>query len=286
GLTTVPEGVHNRRNTYEFSVPLMGEVMVFLKNSHPLFKDANLRRAVVQATDQNEIARGLGYPVIYARSPLLPTQIGYRKDTVQHSFNQKQARQLLDKAGWKLGSDGKRSKRGTQLSFKLYSQTDSQYAYVAQLLQKQWREVGIEAEVVLEPENRLQTTISSHQYEALLYGITIGADPDVYAYWHSTQADPRSSSRLNLSEYKSKEADAALEAGRSRIDPAQRALKYEPFLKEWRKDAPAIGLYQPRYLYLTRGRLYGFEPHRLNNSIDRYANVENWAVRQDKVNIY
>ena len=40
-------------------------------------------------------------------------------------------------------------------------------------------------------------------------------DPDVFAYWHSSQADIRAASRLNFSEYKSATADKALESGRT-----------------------------------------------------------------------
>lgn len=282
GLSVLPGGI----DATEHSVPLMGQVMIFMKNSHPILKDKAVRMALTQATNQNEIVEGLGYPVVYSRSPLLSSHIGYNPKLVQAGFDVKAANASLEKAGWKMGVDGVRVKKKTPLVFRLYTQNDSQYAYIAQVLQKQWREVGVKVEVVLEPENRLQTTIAAHGYDSLLYGITIGADPDVYAYWHSTQADPRSASRLNLSEYKSKIADASLEAGRSRIDPDQRATKYQPFLKVWRQDAPATALYQPRFLYVTTSKLFGFEPVELNSSVDRYANVENWAVRQDRVDIY
>ncbi len=282
GLSTMPKDIE----AVEHSVPLMGQVMVFMKNSHPILKDKAVRQALVRSTDQNEIVQGLGYPVVYSRSPLLAAHVGYDENIVQLSNNPKKAAKLLDKAGWKVADEGIRAKKGKPLAFNLYTQSDSQYAYIAQILQKQWRDMGVKVEVILEPENRLQTTIASHGYDSLLYGITIGADPDVYAYWHSTQADPRSANRLNLAEYKSKSADAALEAGRSRVEPEQRATKYQPFLKAWREDAPAVGLYQPRYLYVTTVKLFGFEPVRINSSVDRYANVENWAVRQDRVDIY
>ncbi len=124
-----------------------------------------------------------------------------------------------------------------------------------------------------------QGTVEGHSYAALLYGISIGPDPDVYVYWHSSQADVRSASRLNFSEYKSVVADAALESGRTRQDPIIRALKYKPFLKAWQEDAPAIGLYQPNIIYVTRGQVNGLESHVVNADADRYYSVENWTVK-------
>jgi len=85
-----------------------------------------------------------------------------------------------------------------------------------------------------------------------------------------------------LSEYKSPVADKALEAGRTRNDVAVRSTKYRPFLESWRDDAPAIGLYQPRFLYLTSTQVYGLAIHQLNDPVDRLANVENWMINTNR----
>jgi len=122
-----------------------------------------------------------------------------------------------------------------------------------------------------------------HTYDALLHAISIGVDPDVFAYWDSSQADIRSNARLNFSEYKSTTADTALEAGRTRLDPALRIVKYRPFLQAWQTDAPALGLYQPRFLYITRGTVYGLTDHALNSDSDRYASVADWQIHTAKV---
>ena len=100
---------------------------------------------------------------------------------------------------------------------------------------------------------------------------------------HSSQADIRSSNRLNFSEFKSKTADIALESGRTRPDPAIRAPKYRPLMQAWRDEAPAIALYQPRFLYITRGKVYGFNPRVVNTSTDRFSNVQNWRIRTERV---
>jgi peptide/nickel transport system substrate-binding protein len=135
----------------------------------------------------------------------------------------------------------------------------------------------------LQASSDIQAVLSFHSYDALLYGVAIGVDPDVFAYWHSSQADPRADTRLNFSEYRSATADNSLEAGRTRSNPTIRAIKYKAFLQAWRQDAPALGLYQPRFLYMTRGQLFNFTPTVMNTDIDRYANVQNWMIRQAKV---
>lgn len=284
GLEIIPDEYRGDPSVDSYNIPLTSGVFTFFRNSHEVLKEDKVRQALTQAVDTGNIIAGIGYPVIPVHGPLLKSHIGYSKELVQQAYNLEAANKLLDDAGWKKGADGTRIKGDKRLSFTLHSQDTSEYTYVAQALQKQWQLVGADVEVLLQPDADLQTTIGAHNYDALLYGISLGVDPDVYAYWHSKQADPRSPARLNFSEYESAEADKSLEAGRTRSDPALRAIKYEPFLKAWRTDAPALALYQPRFLYLVRGPLFGFEPSTFNTSIDRFNDVHNWQIRQAKTN--
>lgn len=284
GLTTLPDTVKSLREVQDYSIPLTGEVMVFFNTSQTIFKDVRIRKALVKAADPDAIIRGLDHPVIPADGPLLKSHLGYDPKLTQLATNLKTAKALLDEAGWKKGSDGIRKKGNTPLKFSLVGQTTGEYSYVTKVLQEQWKKVGVEVEVVLQSDDKLQNTVATHDYQALLYGISLGTDPDVFAYWHSSQADSRSATRLNLSEYSSNIADRALEAGRTRSGTTLRAAKYRPFLKAWQADAPALALYQPRFLYITRGVVHGFNAMVMNNAIDRYANVNNWMIREVKTN--
>ncbi len=281
GLDNIPENKSNDLTTKQYNVPLMGEIMVFLKNSDDLLKDANVRRALTKGTDVDEIIGGLGYPVIKSDSLLLRSHTGYDKKIIQQRYDPKQARLLLKKSGWsKINDKGIRTKNDKELTVRMISRSNRQYSYVTSVLQKQWRAIGVKLEVVLQPDEELQSTIAFHNYQALLYGISLGNDPDIYAYWHSSQADAGSSSRLNLAEYKSKILDQALEGGRSRVDSKLRATKYKPMLTQWRNDAPAIALYQPRYLYITSDSVHGFVPSKFVSPTDRFANVANWTIKE------
>jgi len=137
--------------------------------------------------------------------------------------------------------------------------------------------------VVLESSVDLNNTITYHNYDALLYGISIGVDPDVFAYWDSSQAYPTALNGVNFSEYKSSTADQGLEAGRIVSDPALRAIKYATFLSAWQSDAPALALYQPRFLYLTNQPVFGLGDNTINSATGHYNNVQNWEIREAKV---
>ncbi|MCX6725341.1 MAG: ABC transporter substrate-binding protein [Candidatus Saccharibacteria bacterium] len=245
--------------------------------------DTKVRQALTLATDTISIDKSLGYPVLAVKGPMLSSQFAYDKALDQLAYDPLLAGRYLDEAGWKIGAKGIRQKDGKPLTFNLYSQNNPEYTKVTNMLASQWKSVGVDAQVVLQPDNELQATISYHSYDSLVFGISLGNDPDVFPYWHSSQADPRLQNRLNFSEYKSAVADKSLEAGRTRSDPSIRKVKYRPFLEAWRNDAPAIALYQPRLLYISRGRIFGFDPTSYNSGTDRYSNVDKWMIHEARL---
>lgn len=285
GIDKRPDSIGDNGSISEYSIPLNAEIMVFFKTTSEALQEKAVRQALTLATNRAEVVSGLGYPVASARGPLLSNHLGYASEALQLDFNLDEANKILDKEGWVKGEDGVRKKGEQKLEFRLVTLKNSEYSFITQTLQRQWKQVGASIDISLEEDKELQSVIALHTYDALLYGVTLGSDPDVYAYWHSSQADVRSSSRLNFSELKSSQVDSALEAGRTRLDPTLRAAKYKPFLTAWRDEAPAVALYQPRYLYITRGRVYGIDSKNLDTATDRYANVQNWRIRTEHVTI-
>lgn len=283
GLENLPEQLKDDKNLRVYVTPLTTEVMSFFNNSGTILSDANVRRALVEGTDRRNLATLFDEPVRLADSPLLKGQLGYDPALTEPAYNLADANQLLDKAGWTRDNNGQRHKNGQALAFSLSAQDTPNYAKTAQYLQQQWAKLGVQLQVRYFDRDELQASIiGNHDYDVLLYGVSIGVDPDVYAYWDSSQAAITSQGHLNLSEYKSKAADQAIEAGRTRSDPTIRAVKYKAFLTQWTKDLPAMALYQPNYLYISRGPVFNFKRQAANSSGDRYYNVDNWMVRQKR----
>jgi peptide/nickel transport system substrate-binding protein len=281
GLEALPDDLSNDSSVHVYTTPLTSIVMAFFNNSNPTLADSTVRRALVQGTDRSKIPDLMSYPISLADGPLLRSQLGYDPSVTQAGYDPDTANKALDQAGWLADGSGQRSKAGHPLTLSLVSQDTQEYTEVAQFLQRQWSQMGIKVEVHYYNGEDLQTLkISNHDYDVLLYGISVGVDPDVFAYWDSTQASLSSQGHLNLSEYKSKAADQALEQARTRSDPSQRVIKYKAFLTEWTKDAPAMALYQPNVIYITRGQVFNFQHKTENSSVDRFYNVNEWMVRQ------
>lgn len=283
GLDDVPRKFTNNSDINIESFPSTAAVMTFFKTSSGVLADAQVRKALILGADTKSVIDKLGYSTKPVREPLLMGQLGYDPKYQQANFDESAANAALDAAGWVRGTNGIRTKDGQQLSFRIYAESTEENRNTTDVLVQNWRKLGVNVIPVLQQITDFQTTLEFHTYDALLYGISIGTDPDVYAYWDSTQADIRSNNRLNFSEYKSSAADTALEAGRTRLDPTLRIIKYRPFLEAWQTDAPALGLYQPRFLYITRGPVYGLSYHTLNTDSDRYDSVANWEIHTARV---
>ncbi len=284
GLHTIPADIRKDQSTHMYTFNMTAENMVFFRMSSGILSDATIRKALVLATDRAAILKLLNYAVIPAQEPLLIGQLGYNKAYRQASYDMAAANVLLDKAGWLKGNDGQRSRDGQTLGFQLTTEDTPNALKVSRYLQSAWHSLGVNVQLVPLQAVDFQSSVDRHDYTALLYSISIGVDPDVFVYWDSSQSDVRSDNRLNLSEYKSPTADIALEAGRTRDDPITRIIKYKSFLQVWQQDNPAIALYQPNDLYITRGPVAGLSEHTLNVDADRYYSVQNWEIKTGHYN--
>jgi peptide/nickel transport system substrate-binding protein len=283
GLTDEPASLTADPNVQPHNLLLRAATMTFFKTSEGPLADQKVRNALVLGSDVPSIIKKLSYPTRIVREPILAGQIGYDPSLVQPAYDPKAAADALNGDGWILQKNGLRYKDKTPLTISLTAADTQEYKNVTEQLANQWKALGVNVKILIQDPAEFQASLVSHNYQAILYGITIGADPDVFVYWHSSQADVRSPQRLNFSEYKSSQADLALEAGRTRLDPQLRTVKYKPFLQAWHNDLPALGMYQPRVLYLTNGPVDGLHDTTINTTVERFINVQNWQIRQAKV---
>jgi len=273
GLESLPAQLAKESSIQVNLTPSTSMVMAFFNNSVPALNNTKIRQAMVAAVDRQPLTDLSSFATNLVNEPLLSDQLGYSPKFMQLNYNFKKAKQLLQSSGI-----GKRT-----IHLEMRTQNTPDYTSAAQLLQTAWQKLGITVDVHYYSNDDLQSEIiANHDYDILLYGINVGVDPDVFAYWDSSQASLSSEDHLNLSEYKSTIASQALEAGRTRADVATRVIKYQAFLNQWRQDAPALALYQPNFLYITRGAIYNFDRHADNSAADRFYNVAGWEIRQTR----
>lgn len=247
-----------------------------------VLKEQKVRTALRRAVNQPDIIKSLGRNALPLSGPLLSSQYDPTDVTVQPASDKVAAEKALDQAGWRKGDDGLRRKSGKLLSLNVIAPREGDYPKVAEQISQQWRAVGVEVKTeLMDPDTFIQNVLRPRAYDVLIYELSLGADPDSYAYWHSSQVG---SSGTNLSNYESELVDETLSSARSVEDPKLRAAKYGTFVQEWVDDAPAVALYQPTIHYIsTRNTSSVPDKGNLVSSASRYHSVLYWSVGRETV---
>jgi peptide/nickel transport system substrate-binding protein len=257
------------------------QALLILKNTQPILKDKTIRSAINLAINREQIIKEvLAGQADPSAGPLLPGQLGYSGKYQLAKTNVNQAKSLLDQAGWLLVGQW-RQRDGQTLSLQLETRDSTESARVADEIKLELATVGIDVKINKTDLTSLQQSyIRPRNFDMLLYGYNLGADPDVYAFWHSSQgSDPG----LNLPIYNSPVADKALEGGRINPDKQVRIGKYQTFQQQWQADVPSLPLYTPDYDYGLSSRVVGPGGKRLINPEDRFYHIERWTIAAEPV---
>lgn len=250
--------------------------------SSPL-SDPAVRRALAGSTDREKIvAEALHGEGVRADAPIAEGSTGYAPDLAANAFDIEKAKQNLSEAGWNdPDGNGVLEKDGTPLRFSLATSDTPEYVTTANLLAEQWRLIGAEVEVRPATVGTMQAEIlRPRNYEAILYGEVLGAEPDLYPFWHSTQTrDPG----LNLSLFKDRESDQLLEEARKTTDTEKRGALYRKFQERLAEEVPAIFLYSPTYAYAIPKKLRGTFLESAPLPSDRFAAVNGWYLKTRRV---
>ncbi len=172
--------------------------------------------------------------------------------------------------------DHYREKNGAILSVRLTTIDHPENIAVAAMIQSAWESIGVAVTLMLQSDNFQKEILSPRAYEALLFGVIVGRDPDPYPFWHSSQ---REAPGLNLALFVNREADVLLEDARRTNDLGIRESKYQRFQEILIEELPADFLYTPTYTYLLGNIVNGFAIQSIARSDDRFANVHEWYVK-------
>ena len=260
-------------------------VYLLFNMNNPILKDVKVRKALQAATDTAALRSDIGGGVLPLDAPILSSQLDGADVPQVAPPDIARAQALLDEAGWKMSGSG-RMRDGQALGFTITTTKNSENLRSIDNLAKQWRKIGVNVERKVVDTSGIastfvQDTLQARNFDMLLYELTIGADPDVYAYWHSSQIGQTG---YNFTSYSNKAVDASLASARSRLEPELRNAKYKQFIRQWQEDAPALALYQPVLEYVSNENVDAVRPGaQLVGEADRYANVLHWTVHSDTV---
>ena len=166
------------------------------------------------------------------------------------------------------------------LKFTLVTINQPQLLEVANMLKDYWQRVGVTININAVSITDLKPIIKDRNYDALLYGETLGTEPDLYPFWYSTQKqDPG----LNLSSYENKDVDKLLKDARQTLDKTQKKQDLEKIQTIIINDAPALFLYNPDYVYWVTQEVQGIDTTKIADPAKRFSNITNWFMQTKRI---
>ena len=155
-----------------------------------------------------------------------------------------------------------------------------QLVQTANILKEEWQKIGFLVQLYIADPQDLKKIIKDRNYDALLYGQALGAMPDLYPFWHSTQiSDPG----LNLSEYQDKDVDALLKDARENLDSKIAKQDSEKLQDKIIQDAPALFLYNPDYVYWASDLVKGISINKITDPSKRFSDIQNWYIKTKRI---
>jgi peptide/nickel transport system substrate-binding protein len=246
--------------------PGLGFEHVDLNLGRPVLADRRVREALILGIDREAISRSLfaGHQPV-ADSFVNPLDAGYSADTPHYAYDPARAGALLDEAGWTAQAGGVRQNaQGQKLSFELMTTSGNRTReLVEQVLQSQWRKIGVDVRVKNEPAR-------------VLFGETVphrDFDMAMYAWISAPENVPRStlySSEIpdaangfagqNAAGFKSAEMDKLIDALEVELDPAKRKVLWARAQQVYATELPTLPLYFRSDAFILPKWLHGLQP--------------------------
>ncbi len=255
---------------------------LYLNNEEPPLNDRGVRAAAAHAVDIDAmIGDLLAGRAVRGDSPIVPGTWAANPDLEPYSHDPDEARALLEEVGWLLPEGGKvRQRDGVELRISLMTDRDALRGAVAEAIARDLGEVGISVTVVRQDSTALvRDFLIPRQYQAAIFGWDVGADPDPYPAWHSSQI---SGNGRNLAAYLNDEADRVLEEARRTTDLDRRQALYYTFQTIFHEDVPSVVLYYPVYTYFVSDEVKDVTAGVLFNTSSRFASVDAWRLDGSK----
>lgn len=265
------------------NVPSLTFEQISFNLERSLGKERSVRQALAQAIDKRELAHRVfknvwpvahtsEHPLSWAYNPRLREP---------YPYNPPRARALLEAAGWKLGPDGIRTRRGTRLSFTLTSTAGRKIREQTELvLVGYFKAIGVELKLKNVEGGLLfagypSGLLQGGKYDLALFAWTASVDPSGnFGLWHSRQVPPEGG---NTTRFRHPEMDRVLEIGNRELRPAARQSAYWRMGDLLQAELPILPLVYWTELHGVNRALQGFRAH--PTSCRFVWNVKEWSLR-------
>lgn len=241
-----------RRHRGEFNIiykPGLSYEHIDLNLDDPILADVRVRQALLYAVDRKAISQAL----FAGRDPVAdsfvpPLDWVYTADVPRYPYDPTKARALLDAAGWHVDGNGiRRNRSGQRLVLTLATTSGNRTReLVEEVLQSQWRDVGIDVRLKNQPARVLfGDTMTKRKFQMAMFA-WFAAPEDVPRSELSANEIPSAAngwSGENYVGWRNTEADRLMGAIEIELDRPARAALWHRLEALYAERLPALPLY-------------------------------------------
>ncbi|MBU2220650.1 peptide ABC transporter substrate-binding protein [Patescibacteria group bacterium] len=257
----------------------------FNADENPVFAQAEVREALSLAIDRRTlVSTALGGNATPLFGPVPPGS-GITQPEIPVEDGVLLATELLEESGWEQDQETgvwENVKEKLILeTLTLKTSNVPELKAVATSIESDWERLGIQTEIELyEPGDLASSVIRPRAYEILLFGMVIGRDQDLFAFWDSGE---RSDPGLNIAGYANRSVDTLLESARVELNPEIARADLQKLSDVIASEYPAAFTHTPDFLYAVPQSVQGIRLVQITAPADRFAAVHTWYRRSELV---
>jgi peptide/nickel transport system substrate-binding protein len=234
------------------------------------FNDSRVRTGLQLGLNRNRpVESSLLNQAVVADSPLLLNSWAYIGN-LWTDPNPNRALELFDNANIQIpeGADIGESR----FKFTILTPDDPALMRLAQEIATQWSEFNLDVTVEAVGADIYLQRLETGDFQAALVELPLGADPDIFAYWHVDQYPDG----LNYGAANDTRMSELLERARQENNGLSRVQLYRDFQRRFVSQAVAIPLYYPLYTYAVNRNVNGVQLGFISESADRFRTLQDW----------
>jgi peptide/nickel transport system substrate-binding protein len=211
----------------------------------PPTDDLRVRQAILCAVNQQKLVSEVLFNTSTAAHTVLsPITPGYSAQSAAlYSYDPARAGSLLDQAGWKMGSNGIRTKGGQQLSLNVIIFSDAGFELPTQFVTSELSAVGFTSHTSVQPFAADQASMNAGLHNLGAFGY-YGLDPYLLNIWVNADAIKTG---FNWSHYDDAKVDNEIATANATANTGTRNSLYEQVSMTLMEDAMYLPLWNPNF---------------------------------------
>jgi peptide/nickel transport system substrate-binding protein len=237
------------RFAYAFK-PDLAYTHIDLQLDNPILADVRVRRALLMGIDrQSMVDRLMGGRVPVANSFVSPLEPVYVADVPTYPYDPARAAALLTEAGWTPGADGiRRNAAGQPLALEFSTSTGVRVReLLQQVMQSEWRHIGVATEIRNEPARTLfGETLKHRRFQGLaMFAWVEGIESTPRQILHSGEIPTAANTwgGGNYTDFRDATMDADIDAMEKQLDPARRRALWADMQRIYAEQLPVLPLF-------------------------------------------